>query len=434
MSSSTSPELAPSTKRSADDATKSSDQAASPSPSAKKQRRSASPAHNDEFDDHDDAGLDDAQLLAAVQAAESAAEAASSQPTASTSSAPAIPSSPATRSSTSATRSSTTSTPKQTLLFGAKPPSQPSHPTIVPPSDPSDLLYVERQTMGPEWFRHLEAELSKDYFTKLKQFLQAEEKAGRKTFPPPHLVHSWSRLTPLDSVKVVVVGQDPYHGPGQACGLSFSVPRGVAAPPSLKNIYKEIQNEFPGFKPPNHGCLEEWARQGVLLLNACLTVSAGNAGSHHGRGWENLTKVVLKTIADNAARGAGRAGADAVANSKIATMFAKASKKHNQPAPAEKNEDKPAAEEEGKAKEGKQSNGDHACKGVVFMVWGQPAAKTLAEAGITDKSPNVLILRSPHPSPLSAHRGFLGNGHFAKANKWLEARYGASGGIDWTRL
>ncbi|PWZ02422.1 uracil-DNA glycosylase, partial [Testicularia cyperi] len=268
---------------------------------------------------------------------------------------------------------------------------------VQPPADPaSDPLWLERQTMSPDWFQRLESEMKQPYFIELKRFLASEDRAGKRTYPPPPLVHSWSRLTPIDRVKVVVVGQDPYHGPNQACGLSFSVNRGVATPPSLRNIYKEIATEYPGFKPPNHGCLDGWATQGVLLLNACLTVSAGQAGSHHGKGWEKLTKHILKL------NGGGGGGDD--------------------------NDNDGDGDGDGKGK-GKDKG-----KGVVFLVWGAPAAKTLAEAGVTDTSGNVLILKSPHPSPLSAHRGFLGNGHFVKANTWLQQRYGPDGGIDWTKL
>lgn len=180
-----------------------------------------------------------------------------------------------------------------------------------------------------------------------------------------HLIHSWSRLTPLHTVKVVVVGQDPYHGPKQACGHSFSVQKGVAVPASLKNIYKELSTEYGDqFQQPKHGCLDGWAKQGVLLLNACLTVQAGQAASHHGKGWEPFTKAVLKTIADEASKGA------TAKNSKLASMFSK--QQQQQQSPPQK--DKKASDEQG------------GTKGVVFLAWGLPAAKSLAEAGITDVS------------------------------------------------
>lgn len=293
--------------------------------------------------------------------------------------------------------------------------------------------------MSPSWFSLLQPEMSKPYFSAtLKSFLAAEDKAGKKTYPPRELIYSWSRLVPSPShVRVVVVGQDPYHGPGQACGLSFSVPKGIATPPSLRNIYKELSTEYPGtFKAPNHGCLDGWAKQGVLMLNACLTVSAGQAASHHGKGWEGLTKNILKKIADEAAGSAAAkaANANATANSKIATMFAKVEKKNNGSRTDAKTDMAATPKETGVNGQSDGKEGVAQCKGVVFLVWGAPAAKTLAEAGVTDKSHNVLILKSAHPSPLSAHRGFLGNGHFKKANDWLKQRYGESGTIDWSKL
>ena len=175
------------------------------------------------------------------------------------------------------------------------------------------------------------------------------------------------------------------------------------------------------------------------MLNACLTVSAGAAASHHGKGWEGLTKHILKRIAEGAAGSpaAKAANANAAATSKIASMFAKAqSKAEGKPTDAATKA--PVGDGmEGKGEEGEgegEGDGEAQCKGVVFLVWGAPAAKTLTEAGVTDKSPNVLILKSPHPSPLSAHRGFLGNGHFKKANEWLKQRYGQQGMIDWSKL
>lgn len=192
-------------------------------------------------------------------------------------------------------------------------------------------------------------------------------------------------------------------------------------------------------------CLDGWAKQGVLLLNACLTVQASQAGSHHNKGWEPFTQTILRTIAQDAAGGAKTS----VKSSTIANMFGKAAAKQG-------------AKSSSAAIDGKDRTSIQASpsKGVVFLAWGLPAAKTLAEAGITEvrsflfperprvllggllhaltlqKSPNILLLKSPHPSPLSAHRGFLGNGHFKKANEWLEseARYGRGGGINWTDL
>lgn len=387
--------------------------------SVKRAKKDNAAEQEDEFDSPS-GDLDDAALLAATEEVES--NAASSSQTVPTSSPP------------------LKSTPKlrQPILFssnGSVKLSQPSSstPTLQPPTDPSsDPLWLERQTLSPSWFSLLLPEMQKPSFSTLKTFLLSETKSGKTTYPPPELIYSWSRFVPSPKhVRVVVVGQDPYHGPNQACGLSFSVPKGVPTPPSLRNIYKELSTEYPGSKAPNHGCLDGWAKQGVLLLNACLTVSAGQAASHHGKGWEGLTKYVLKKVADEAA-GSGaakRANKGAVAKSAIASMFAKAQNKTTSSQEKEKTEEtEKAAKEEGGKEQGTE------CKGVVFLIWGAPAAKTLAEAGVTDKNPNILILKSPHPSPLSAHRGFLGNGHFKKANEWLKQRYGEEGMIDWSKL
>lgn len=178
------------------------------------------------------------------------------------------------------------------------------------------------------------------------------------------------------------MGQDPYHGPNQACGHSFSVQKGVAVPASLKNIYKELSTEYgSAFQQPKHGCLDEWAKQGVLLLNACLTVQAGQAASHHGKGWEPFTKTVLKTIADEASKGA------TPKNSKLASMFSKQSQSQSSP---QKGGSQAAETEKENGQSQKQAEGVK--KGVVFLAWGLPAAKSLSEAGITDVS-FCLILR-----------------------------------------
>lgn len=213
------------------------------------------------------------------------------------------------------------------------------------------------------WRAHLGAELQAPYMRKLREFLAAE-KAARKVIYP----HSsdWFRafeLTPLEKVKVVILGQDPYHGPNQAHGLCFSVRPGQRVPPSLVNIYKELADDL-GVRPVSHGCLESWARQGVLLLNTSLTVEQGRAASHRGRGWETFT--------DRA----------------IAAVSAKA---------------EPS----------------------VFLLWGSPARQKKA---LVDTSRH-LVLESPHPSPLSAHRGFFGNHHFSRANAFLE-QHGRTP-IDW---
>ncbi|SDO76054.1 Uracil-DNA glycosylase [Halomonas shengliensis] len=213
------------------------------------------------------------------------------------------------------------------------------------------------------WRQWLDEEFEAPYMQALRDFLAAE-KAARKVIYP----HSseWFRafeLTPLDSVKVVILGQDPYHGPGQAHGLCFSVKPGVRIPPSLVNIYKELADDV-GFRPVAHGNLEHWARQGVLLLNASLTVEQGNAGSHRGRGWETFTDRAIEVV--------------------------------NAHAPP-----------------------------TVFLLWGSHARKKKA---LIDASRH-LVLESPHPSPLSAHRGFFGNHHFSRANAFLVEHGRAP--IDW---
>ncbi|MES2808189.1 MAG: uracil-DNA glycosylase [Bacteroidota bacterium] len=148
------------------------------------------------------------------------------------------------------------------------------------------------------WLKVLGAEFDKDYMVKLKQFLQAEKQAGKTIYPKSADIFNAFEKTPFDKVKVVIIGQDPYHGPGQAHGLSFSVQKGVATPPSLQNIYKELATDIPGFNKPTSGDLTHWAEQGVLLLNATLTVQAATAASHQKKGWEQFTDTVIKTISD----------------------------------------------------------------------------------------------------------------------------------------
>lgn len=197
-------------------------------------------------------------------------------------------------------------------------------------------------------------------------FLRAEEAAGKTIFPPAGSRLAALALTPLPDVRVVILGQDPYHGPGQAHGLAFSVRRGVPIPPSLLNIFKEQEADL-GIPRPAHGCLESWAQSGVLLLNAVLTVEAGQAGSHQGKGWELFTDAAIRAVAER-----------------------------NTPC--------------------------------VYLLWGSHARSKAAL--IRDTSTGAhLILEAPHPSPLSAHRGFLGCRHFSKANAFLE-KHGASP-IDW---
>lgn len=212
------------------------------------------------------------------------------------------------------------------------------------------------------WKDALSAEFDKDYFIKLTDFVRAEYLSGRTVYPAPKDIFNAFNLCPLDKVKVVIIGQDPYHEPGQAHGLCFSVLPPTAVPPSLVNIYKEIESDL-GRKSVTNGDLTYWANQGVLLLNATLTVRAHAAASHAGHGWEEFTDAVIRTVA--------------------------------------------------------------ARENIVYMLWGSYAQK---KAGFVDIQKN-LVLRSAHPSPLSAYRGFFGNRHFSQANEYLVA-HGKSP-IEW---
>lgn len=159
-------------------------------------------------------------------------------------------------------------------------------------------LEILDRRMGLSWFKALKSEFEKPYFKKLNDFVVSERKKG-VIYPPEELVWSWTRQCSIDSIKVVILGQDPYHNPGQAHGLCFSVPFGVGIPPSLLNMYKELEKDISGFKNPNHGYLVGWARQGVLLLNAVLTVRKNAPNSHKDQGWEDLTTAVIKHLNDN---------------------------------------------------------------------------------------------------------------------------------------
>ena len=203
---------------------------------------------------------------------------------------------------------------------------------------------------------------------RLGGWLRAEEEAGKTIYPPRGMRLRAFELTPLEQVKVVILGQDPYHGPGQAMGLSFSVPEGERVPPSLVNIYKERESDL-GLAHPPHGDLTQWARQGVLLLNNSLTVEAGQAGSHAGKGWDAITDAAVAAVA---------------------------------------------------------ARGDPS----VFILWGSHAQGKAARIPALQGDTIHLILKSPHPSPLSAHRGFFGSRPFSKANAFLK-RHGR-GTIDWT--
>lgn len=202
---------------------------------------------------------------------------------------------------------------------------------------------------------------------RLGGWLRAEEDAGRQIYPPRGSRLRALELTPLDSVKIVILGQDPYHGPGQAHGLSFSVPDGVRPPPSLANIFKELASDV-GIEPPGHGNLESWARQGVLLLNNALTVEAGRAGSHAGLGWEAVTDAAVAAVAQR-----------------------------TEPS--------------------------------VFILWGRHARNKAQKIPQLQEQGRHLVLESAHPSPLSAHNGFFGSRPFSRANAFLEEQ--GRGAIDW---
>ncbi|KAI1906132.1 uracil DNA glycosylase [Ophidiomyces ophidiicola] len=233
-----------------------------------------------------------------------------------------------------------------------------------------ELLQLEIDTLDESWLAHLKDELITKDFLKLKAFIQKDIASGIQVFPPLADIYSWSRHTPLHKVKAVILGQDPYHGPGQAHGLCFSVRPPTPAPPSLKNIYIALKKDYPSFESPpkNGGLLTPWADRGVLMLNTCLTVRARCPNSHAKQGWEHFTQKAIDLV------------------SKVRT------------------------------------------RGVVFLAWGNPAAKRVANVN----RERHCVLHAVHPSPLSAHNGFFDSGHFKKANEWLENRYGAEGIIDWS--
>ena len=217
--------------------------------------------------------------------------------------------------------------------------------------------------LEPSWLEWLEPEFQQPYMRDLRTFLRGEKRAGKRIFPAGEEFFNAFAHTPLERVKVVILGQDPYHGEGQAHGLCFSVRPGVKPPPSLQNIYKEIHAEL-GLPVPGHGNLTAWADRGVLLLNSVLSVECGRAASHQGKGWEQFTDRVIEVI--NRRR-----------------------------------------------------------EGVVFMLWGSYAQR---KGAFIDQQCHC-VLKAPHPSPLSAHRGFFGCGHFRAANQYLEDRGEAP--IDW---
>lgn len=221
--------------------------------------------------------------------------------------------------------------------------------------------------LHPDWLARIGGEFDKAYMRDLKQFLHDERATGKVIYPRPDAWFAALDATPPQDVRVVILGQDPYHGPGQAHGLCFSVQPDMPVPPSLRNIYKELHSDL-GIAPARHGHLAAWARQGVLLLNTVLTVEAGEAASHQGRGWETFTDAVIAAVNASAAP-------------------------------------------------------------TVFMLWGSHAQKKAAHVASIDKGGQHLVLRAPHPSPLSAHRGFLGCRPFSQANDFLAAR--GRGTVDW---
>lgn len=222
----------------------------------------------------------------------------------------------------------------------------------------------EHIQLEPSWKARIGAYLERPEMRALADFLRAEKRAGKVIYPPGPEIFAAFAHTPFDAVRVVILGQDPYHGPGQAHGLCFSVRPGVRQPPSLQNIFKEIARD-PGLPPPDHGCLTPWAERGVLLLNSVLTVEQGRAAAHQGKGWEGFTDAAIDAL--NRER-----------------------------------------------------------EGIVFLLWGSYAQR---KGQLIDRQRHC-VLTSVHPSPLSAHRGFIGCGHFSAANQYLESRGLAP--IDWS--
>ncbi len=213
-------------------------------------------------------------------------------------------------------------------------------------------------TLEPTWQKALEDELHKPYIAKLANFIESERAKNEPVYPPQELVFNALSETPFDEVRVCIVGQDPYHGPGQAHGLAFSVPKGVKPPPSLKNIFKELQNDLL-LAIPSHGCLVKWAKQGVLLLNATLTVKMSEPLSHHNHGWESFTDAIIRKL-------------------------------------AEKKEP------------------------IIFVLWGNNAQKKCSHIEELSINGQHTILKAAHPSPFSAHNGFFGCRHFSKINALLK--------------
>lgn len=191
-----------------------------------------------------------------------------------------------------------TSTPAKRVSFPLMQQSPLMNPDALIKMKISSGAFALHENIGHTWFKALQGEFDKPYFKKLSEFVKTQRQS-KTVFPPPDKVYTWTHYHPIRETRVVIIGQDPYHGPNQAHGLSFSVQKGVAIPKSLQNIYKELQNDIDNFKPPGHGDLTGWAKQGVLMLNACLTVNKGEANSHQGKGWENFTDAVISWISKN---------------------------------------------------------------------------------------------------------------------------------------
>ncbi|MCB0333308.1 MAG: uracil-DNA glycosylase [Bdellovibrionales bacterium] len=227
----------------------------------------------------------------------------------------------------------------------------------------TQIDFLTPPSQVPNWKSVLSEEKASPYFQELLTFVEHERAGGKTIYPKNSEIFQALSLTPFEEVRVVILGQDPYHGPNQAHGLCFSVQRGIPAPPSLKNMFRELEDDI-GFTVPSHGNLEYWAKQGVLLLNAVLTVQAHNAGSHANRGWERFTDSIISQL--NTYR-----------------------------------------------------------SGLVFLLWGSYAQK---KGQFIDRSKHT-VLKAPHPSPLSAHRGFFGCKHFSQTNEILTSQ--GQEPIDW---
>lgn len=266
--------------------------------------------------------------------------------------------------------SSTVLTPvksqQSTMNAEGKPSSPLVHIRVLIRKKITNGAHALHENIGPSWFRALQGEFDKPYFKKLSEFVR-EQRKTKVVFPPESQVYSWTHHHDIKSTRVVILGQDPYHAPGQAHGLSFSVRKGVRMPPSLINIFKELETDIKEFKKPEHGDLTGWAKQGVLMLNTCLTVNQGQAFSHQSKGWETFTDSVISYIAKNS--------------------------------PSK----------------------------VVFILWGNAAQKKASLIGTRHE-----ILKSAHPSPLSAHNGFFGCQHFSKTNNFLRSQ--GLPEIDWKAL